>query len=869
MTRTTQRLWFRAVLCALGAGLPAIVRSADQPTVPASGPGAVIGPASTGTAAIELDAERVRRFYVSGPALLLPKEERERLEAATPEERARYAADFLARDPDPATPANELLQAIERRRKLVLSSSLSFFDERGQLLFLLGPPDERHKVECADTYKPLEIWSWGAMLPEKGPPPPGARVALALRQRVGGHYRVWRPTDSKRVLYTPELEYLLEQFEELRGRISGKRPDLQLCKDAKRIDELTGVEGLFGFQRDRMRDAQVEALFAPPADLAAWSRTALAAPLPDQPELPMPSMHTTFRAREDQRLGAWVRIELPQGVAFGQVEEKGGKESRLALHVTLERPDAIFQEFDVRFVFPPVPPNVPVFLEFERPLRANERFVARFELRDELSGASVAFDRAVVVPAEPTPDPVEIADAKLGEVIGIAKSGQRDTILLLPPADDVVFGLWRAEAIVAGEKIAKVVFLLDGKTQLSRTQPPWTAELRLPATPKESVVRVEALDAEGKVIAADEVLLNEPQGEARVKILAPPRGKQVSGRVRAKAAVVTPAGGRVESVEFKLNDETVAALTMPPWEATIEVPESEAIAYLTVVATYADGNRVEDFRILNSSEIVEEIEVDLVEVYAAVTDRDGGLAERLEASDFQVLDNGRPQTISKFELVRELPLTLGLVLDTSGSMEESMAEAKRAAQRFLETVVTPKDRTFAVGFSERPRLLLPLTSDAKAVQVSFRDLPAMGATSLHDAIIYSLYQFRGVRGQKAMVLISDGDDTASKIGFEPALAYVQRSGVAIYTVGLGIGGASLGIRGKLEKLATETGGRTFFVSTADELEGVYEQIERELRSRYLLAFAPDPPPKEGERHTLEVKVAGGKLKARAARGYTP
>jgi hypothetical protein len=473
------------------------------------------------------------------------------------------------------------------------------------------------------------------------------------------------------------------------------------------------------------------------------------------------------------------RIELPSGVVLGQAEEKGGKESRLALHVTLERPDAIFQEFDVRFVFAPLPPGAPVFLEFERPLRANERFVARFELRDEVTGAVAAFDRAVVVPSGPTPDPAEVADVRVGEVLGVANPGQRDTVLLLPPVDDVLFGLWRAEAIVGGDRITKLVFLLDGKPQLTRTQPPWTAELRLPSTPKEAVARVEGLDRDGKVIAADEVLLNEPQAEARVKLLAPPRGQQVSGRVRAKAAVVAPSGERVEKVEFKLNDETVATLTMPPWEATIEVPEGESLAYLTVVATYADGNTAEDFRVLNSGEIVEEIEVDLVEVYVAVSGRDGAPAEALEAKDFQVLDNGRPQTISKFELVRELPLTLGLVLDTSGSMEASMAEAKLAAARFLDEVVKPKDRTFAVAFSERPRVVLPLTSDAKAIQVSFRDLPALGATSLHDAIIYSLYQFRGVRGQKAMVLLSDGDDTASKIGFDDALSYVQRAGVAI------------------------------------------------------------------------------------------
>src|SRR3970040_119933 len=102
-------------------------------------------------------------------------------------------------------------------------------------------------------------------------------------------------------------------------------------------------------------------------------------------------------------------------------------------------------------------------------------------------------------------------------------------MVLLPPADDVVFGLWRAEAIVAGPRIRRVVFYLDGKAQLTRAAAPWTAELRLPNIPEESVVRVEGLDGEGKVVAADELLLNEPQGEARVKLVAPPRGRKGTG----------------------------------------------------------------------------------------------------------------------------------------------------------------------------------------------------------------------------------------------------------------------------------------------------------------------------------------------------
>jgi len=803
------------------------------------------------------DPEAVRRFFEEGGAWLASADERARWEAAEPSERAAIAGKFLARVP-------ELAAAVERRRQEVLDAGLSFYDERARLLFLRGEPSERTRVECGETFRPIEIWRWRDGGAE--------RAVLLVQPSPVVHYVAWRPTTSKRVLYSDEMEYLLEQFEELRGRISGRRPDLQLCKEhAREIDELTGVSGLFGFRSGRMTDADVEAFFAPPADLAAWARGVLAAPAVASPRLPEPEVVFRFPEARDQRLLTRIRLTLPAGVELGVVAEGSGRESRLAVTTTLDRPGGTFDQIRTRFVFPPPPPEAPVVLEVERLLRPHERFVARFEVRDETSDRAVVFDRAFEVPATPTagPEAGDSAAPVVGQEIGLSRPSSRDTILLLPPVDDVVFGLWRAEAIVAGERIRKVVFLLDGKPQLTRSSPPWSAELRLPNVPDEAIVRVEGLDAEGRVVAADEILLNEPQNEPHVKLLAPPRGRRVSGKVRVRAAVVVPQGERVESVEFKLNDRTVAELTRPPWEADVEVPATEELTYLTVTATYADGTRVEDYRVLNSNEFTAEIQVDLVELYVTVTDRGGQLVQGLSVDDFAVRDNGRTQQVARFEVVRDLPLTLGLLLDVSGSMGESLGEAKRAATDFLAGVMTPRDRCFAVAFSERPALLMPLTPDARALEVAFRDLPAYGATSLHDALVYGLYQYRGIRGRKAMVLLSDGDDTSSLVPFGDALAFAERSGVAIYTIGLDIGKGSLGIRNKLAKLAEETGGRTFFVSKANELAGVYEEIERELRSQYFLAFAPDPPAAEGERHKLEVIVQGGKLRARAARGYTP
>ncbi|RPH53852.1 VWA domain-containing protein, partial [bacterium] len=343
-------------------------------------------------------------------------------------------------------------------------------------------------------------------------------------------------------------------------------------------------------------------------------------------------------------------------------------------------------------------------------------------------------------------------------------------------------------------------------------------------------------------------------------------GSRTSGPTLAKAEIVVPDGRRLESVEFRVNDKTVATLTAPPWEARV-TPTGEDLVYLTVVATLDDGSTAEAVRYLKAPEYVEEVEVNLVELYVAVTDRSGGLVRDLQQGDFDVLEAGKPQEITKFELVDNLPLTLGVLLDTSGSMAGSLVETQRAASDFLESVMRPRDRAFAVSFARRPRLEMPPTDDTGAVVRAIAELQAVGDTALHDALIQSLYYFRGIQGQRALVLLSDGDDNASYMPYKDALDYARRSGVAVYVIGFNLGAFETGLRRKLAEIAGETGGRVFWASKAEELTGIYKEIENELRSRYLVAFYATGEAGKGGFREVEVKVKKGSLKARTARGY--
>jgi VWFA-related protein len=563
-----------------------------------------------------------------------------------------------------------------------------------------------------------------------------------------------------------------------------------------------------------------------------------------------------------------------EAVLADEIENKKKQPKHvISVEGVIEQDGKVFEEFKVRFKIDPRTEAAPIALVFERLLRPDRSFVAHIRVRDDVAGSEAYLSRGFVVPKEPqiveelaVPESSIIA---LGEQLQRTRIPGKDSLILVPPESDVVLNLWRAEALVTGERIQQVQFYVDDQRQLTRNSPPFTAEVRLAKFPTEQIIRAEGYDAGGELVASDELILNQPRGALGVTILEPRRGVAVSGATVARAEVVVPDGRTVDSVKFQVNDETVATLDAPPWQATIEVPPGGAVAYLTVAAMLDDGSQAEDVRFLNAPQYLEQVEVKLVELYTTVVDRNGRLIRDLAITDFEVFEDERPQTITKFELVDDLPLTIGITVDTSGSMVSSLPQAEKAAKDFLRSIMTEQDQAFAVSFANYPVLLIPPTDDVRAVEDALTDLQSLGWTTLHDAVVTSLYYFRGVRGRRAMVLLSDGDDTGSSIPYRDALEYARRSGVMVYSIGLDVGKANIKIRRKLTQLAEETGGQSFFIHEAAELSSVYKQIEEDLRSQYLLAYSSDRPASGGEFRTVSLKVQGGKLKARTISGYYP
>lgn len=809
--------------------------------------------------------EEQRAFFQDGPGFLFSEEKRTRLLDMPSDQRAAELPELLA-DPLPETPQNELLEAIDKRRLLVRKEVASFQDARARLIFLHGLPAQREKIDCPETYRPLEIWTY----------PGFARPAVVYQPDRDDPWRLWLPVDGKRAVFTEEMAYYLDQIEELGKRIILRRTvDKTLCKLTDKVTEATGVNGIYGFRADRVKNEELLPYLDPPADLGAWAKAALAEPAAEVALLPAAELQVFYPERKAQRMVTRFEIDLEDLAALTPVVDGDLRELRFALEGLLEQPGETFERFRMRFQLPVPPPSAGgrVALIADRPYRPGQRFLVRLKLTEEGTGKSLFFSRAIEIASMPTALPEAPVSGDVVVAIGEDLAQERiagfDSLTLVPPVSDVVFGLWRAEALVTGSRIEKVRFLLDGVEQMARRGGPYTAELRLSSFPKEQTVRAEGYDAKGELVASDEVVLNQPHGELRVKVIEPARGtRSAFGDVAVKLEVVVPEEKKVAQVRLLINDALVKVIEHPPWEATVPYQGGGELDFLTAVAELEDGSRAEDVRFLAAPEGMDTIEVDLVELYTTVLDKDGHVAGNLRAGDFKVLEDGRPQKIDKFELVENLPLQLGVVIDTSGSMIQSLGEAQRAAVDFLESMVGPRDRCFALSFADKPKLLMERTSDVGAVSEQLEGLQAMGATSLHDAVVTSLYYFRGVRGRRALVLLSDGEDTSSSLAFKDALEYARRSGVSIYAIGLRIGKTDITVRGKLDALAKETGGRTYYIQNAADLGSAYAEIEKELRSQYLIAYNSDQGGKQGFRE-VKVEVESGKLEARTIRGYYP
>jgi VWFA-related protein len=286
-----------------------------------------------------------------------------------------------------------------------------------------------------------------------------------------------------------------------------------------------------------------------------------------------------------------------------------------------------------------------------------------------------------------------------------------------------------------------------------------------------------------------------------------------------------------------------------------------------------------------------QVDVDVVNILATVRDKKGALIPGLTRDDFTILEDGKSQNIKYFTRETDLPLTIGLLVDVSGSQEFLIDDERRASYQFFSQVLRKKDEAFLISFGAEAELLQDYTSSARLLQEGLGRLrlnagvggihpgpvPTMGqprGTVLYDALyLAAAEKLRTEVGRKVLVLITDGVDQGSRLTREQAIEASQKADAVVYSIdyydprayGRFLGGS--GGEGHLRKMADETGGHMFKVDRRNTLAEIFRQIQEEMRSQYAIGYTPANERKDGAYRRLEIRAGSKDLKVQARKGY--
>ncbi len=282
------------------------------------------------------------------------------------------------------------------------------------------------------------------------------------------------------------------------------------------------------------------------------------------------------------------------------------------------------------------------------------------------------------------------------------------------------------------------------------------------------------------------------------------------------------------------------------------------------------------FRPLGAEQFTITVGVDLVNVLFTVTDDKGRLVSGLGPEDFVVEEDGETQEILHFARENELPLTLALLVDTSPSVRSVFEEEQRTAVAFLESILRPQDLSLIIGFDRTVTLIQDFTESTDLLADAIYSLDIGSGTSVYDAVFLAGEErLRDEAGRKAIIMISDGEDTTSRIDRTEALVAAHQADAVIYSISnslprrgfFGGGRQSTGDIRTLETLSEETGGAVFVIDNSDDFEEIFAQIAEELRTQYSLGYVSTKPEKDGEYREIRIRPRNRDYRVRSRRGY--
>ncbi|HLW87955.1 MAG TPA: VWA domain-containing protein [Terriglobales bacterium] len=254
------------------------------------------------------------------------------------------------------------------------------------------------------------------------------------------------------------------------------------------------------------------------------------------------------------------------------------------------------------------------------------------------------------------------------------------------------------------------------------------------------------------------------------------------------------------------------------------------------------------------------VDVKLVNVFVTVTDDHGAPVAGLTKDNFELLEDGAPQTISVFDKESALPLSIVMDIDTSLSTRKDLPLELTSARRFAHAILRPVDAICLYEFSETVDEIVPFTPDLKTIDRGIDHVHYGAATALYDAIYLGAQAVERRQGRKVMVIITDGGDTASRVDYKEAVRAAQEAEVIVYSIIVvpieASAGRDLGGEHALIQISEDTGGKYFYATSVPQLDEAFKKISDELRTQYLLAYYPSRRTSDSNYRRIEVKVTG-------------
>jgi len=339
------------------------------------------------------------------------------------------------------------------------------------------------------------------------------------------------------------------------------------------------------------------------------------------------------------------------------------------------------------------------------------------------------------------------------------------------------------------------------------------------------------------------------------------------GRSEIEAEVKASDPSATEKVEFYVDDKLIFIDTEPPYRCVFDFGTEPRSWVIKATAFHREGITVTDQIILRKVIINYAVQVNRVILYStAISSKDSKkYVLDLKKADMVLEEDGVKQDIIDFYR-EERPVTLAVVSDSSGSMQAAMPIVHTAASKFIDSLGT-EDKALVIDFDDKVYLLQDVTANKNDLRIALTSTNALGGTALYDALYASYRKLKNVDGRKAIILLSDGDDTASKFSFRRVLDEAKINDILIYSIGLGTGFLDVDLRRVLKSLAEETGGRAYFPDKPDELEAVYREISTELKSQYYATYEPQNTTWDGRWRKIKLTAPGKDAEMRTRSGY--